>query len=70
MGVINDQIKGAARHWPEASPQDAVGELVLPPGLGEEFPELLLPMTPDRAVDFERRSLNAPPASPQRYSEW
>ncbi len=54
----------------EKSPQGEDGPLILPPGLGQEYPELLLPMTPDRAAGFERRHLQGPLAPNGRFEEW
>ena len=55
---------------PEEAVQDQDGQLVLPPGLGQEFPELLLPMTPDRALDFQQRQFKAPITLPGQTGEW
>ena len=55
---------------PEDAVHDQDGQLVLPPGLGQEFPELLLPMTPDRALNFQQRQFKAPITLPGQTGEW
>jgi len=69
-GVVNESAADAYRHSAEQSPQDEDGQLILPPGLGQEFPELLLPMTPDRATNFERRQISIPLAPPGKSGGW
>jgi len=55
---------------PEPSPNTPGGLLLLPPGPGQEFPELTLPMTLDRAINFERRQLTATFGHPGRPAPW
>lgn len=69
-GVVNESAADAYRHSGEQSPQVEDGQLILPPGLGQEFPELLLPMTPDRATNFERRQISVPFAPPRMSGVW
>jgi hypothetical protein len=61
-GVVNGSAAAAYRHSHELSPPVEDGQLILPPGLGQEFPESLLPMTPNRATNFERRQIIVLPA--------
>jgi hypothetical protein len=68
--VVSDNVPATHRDSAGQSPQVEDGELILPPGLGQEFPELLLPMTTDRAVNFERRQLSIPPLPPGRTGGW
>jgi hypothetical protein len=69
-GVVNESAADAYRHSAAQSPQGEEWRLVLPPGIGQEFPELLLPMTPDRATNFERRQISVPLAPPKWFGEW
>jgi hypothetical protein len=68
--VANESAAEAGRDSAEPAPKTQDGLLILPPGPGEEFPELLLPMTPDRAINFERRQLTAPFGRPGRPAPW
>src|SRR5262249_25122331 len=61
-GVVNESVMNADRDSARQSSQAEAGILILPPGLGQEFPELVLPMTPDRAANFERRQIIGLPA--------